>query len=113
VIHRLIAAGVVVASTLGAFPAIAQTSSSAFNNTLMPQPSHLTVNAGSLPITPQFTAAADKFHDARLDAAIGRMLVQLMAQTGVQMATTPASSAATLSITVDGPGQTIQGPART
>ena len=109
-IHRLIAAGVVVASTLGVLSVNAQTSSSAFNNTLMPQPAHLTVNAGSVPITPQFTAAADKFHDARLDAAISRMLVRLKAQTGVQIATTPASGAATLTITADGPGEAIQGP---
>jgi len=110
VIHRLIAAGVVLASTLGAISVSAQTSGSAFNNTLMPQPAHLTANAGSLAITPQFTAAADKFHDARLDAAIGRMLVRLEMQTGVQIATTPASGAATLTITVDGAGQAIQGP---
>ena len=39
----------------------------AFDNTLMPQPAHLTANTGSLALTPQFTAAPDKFHDARLE----------------------------------------------
>jgi len=76
----------------------------------MPQPAHLTVNAGSLPLTPQFTAAADKFRDARLNAAIGRILVRLESQTGLQIARTPGAVPATLTVTVDGPGEAIQGP---
>ena len=109
-IHRLVAAGVVLAFTMGAVSVNAQSSSPAFNNTLMPQPAHLTANSGSLAITPQFTAAADKFHDERLDAAIGRMLVRLKMQTGVQIGITPASGPATLTISVDGAGEAIQGP---
>jgi hexosaminidase len=104
------AAGVVLGSLLMTFSGNAQTASPGFNNTLMPQPAHLTANAGSLAVTPQFSAAADKFHDARLDAAIARMLVRLEAQTGVQIATNPASGPSTLTITVDGAGQAIQGP---
>jgi hexosaminidase len=96
------------------FSGYAQTASPAFDNTLMPQPAHLAVSAGSLAVTPQFTAAADKFHDARLDDAIGRTLIRLKAQTGVQIATTTAAGtatgAATLTVTVDGPGEAIQGP---
>ena len=76
----------------------------------MPQPAHLTVNAGSLPLTPQFTAAADKFRDARLNAAIGRILVRLESQTGLQIARTLGAVPATLTVTVDGPGEAIQGP---
>ena len=104
------ATGVVLGSVLITFSANAQTTSAAFNNTLMPQPAHLTVNSGSLAITPQFTAAADKSHDARLDDAIGRMLVRLEMQTGVQIARTASTGPATLTITVDGPGEAVQGP---
>jgi hexosaminidase len=110
VIHRWMAAGAVLGSVLMTFSANAQTASPAFDNTLMPQPAHLSANTGSLALTPQFTAAADKFHDARLDDAIARMLVRLKAQTGVQIATTPATAPATLAVTVDGPGEAIQGP---
>jgi len=104
------AAGAVLGSVLMTFSAIAQTASPAFDNTLMPEPAHLTVNSGSLALTPQFTTAADKFHDARLDGAIGRMLVRLESQTGVQIATTPGAAPATLTVSVDGPGEAIQGP---
>ena len=109
-IHRWMAAGAVLGSVLMTFSAIAQTASPAFDNTLMPEPAHLTVNSGSLALTPQFTTAADKFHDARLDGAIGRMLVRLESQTGVQIATTPGAAPATLTVSVDGPGEAIQGP---
>jgi hexosaminidase len=104
------AAGAVLGSVLMTFSVNAQTVSPAFENTLMPQPAHLTTNTGSLALTPQFTVAADKFHDARLDGAIGRMLVRLKAQTGVQIATTAAAAPATLTVTVDGAGEAIQGP---
>jgi hexosaminidase len=88
--------------------AMAQNSTD-FVNTLMPEPAHLSVQAGTLPLTTSFTAATDSFHDDRLDDAIGRMLVQLENHTGLQIATTPASSkAATLVVTVDGPGEAIQ-----
>jgi hexosaminidase len=86
------------------------TESAGFDNTLMPQPAHITTGAGSLPLTAQFAATTDKFHDARLDAAIGRMLLRLKAQTGVQIPTTPVAASATLTVTVDGPGETVQGP---
>jgi hexosaminidase len=112
VIKRFLAV-MILGSVLGALTmgAVAQNAGSArFDNTLMPQPAHLTANTGSLALTPQFAAAADKFHDARLDGAIGRMLVRLKAQTGVQIATTPAAAPATLTVTVDGAGEAIQGP---
>ncbi len=109
-IHRLIAAGGVLSAVLMTFSANAQTTNAAFDNTLMPQPAHLTANAGTLALTPQFTVAADKFHDARLDDAIGRMLVRLRAQAGVQIAIVPGAAPATLTVSVDGPGEAIQGP---
>ena len=80
-----------------------------FTNTLMPQPAHLTVETGRLELTPAFTAVTDRFHDARLDEAIGRALLRLQSQTGLQIATAPArGSAGTLTVTVDGPGETVQ-----
>jgi hexosaminidase len=80
-----------------------------FVNTLLPEPAHLSVQTGALPLTTAFTASTDSFHDDRLDNAIARILVQLENHTGLQIATTPASSkTATLTITVDGPGEAIQ-----
>jgi hexosaminidase len=84
-------------------------SSTVFVNTLMPEPAHLAVQTGSLPLSTSFTAATSSFHDDRLDSAISRMLAQLEYHTGLQIALTPASSgAATLTISVDGPGEAIQ-----
>src|ERR1700722_20261143 len=80
-----------------------------FTNTLRPQPAHLSVEAGELKLTPAFTTVSDRFHDARLDEAIGRALLRLQSQTGLQIATAPArGSAGTLTITVDGPGEAVQ-----
>ena len=95
---------------LGIFAVSAQAQTPAtFTNTLMPQPAHLSVEAGELKLTPAFTAVTDRFHDARLENAIGRALVRLQFQTGLQIATAPAQgSAGTLTITVDGPGETVQ-----
>jgi hexosaminidase len=79
-----------------------------FINTLMPEPAHLAAQSGALELTPQFTAVEDHFHDARLDGAVSRMLARLKTQTGVQIATAPATGAATLTISVDGAGEAIQ-----
>src|SRR5271154_3141922 len=91
-----------------ALSARAQTPAS-FTNTLLPEPAHLSVATGHLELTPSFTAVTDRFHDARLDEAIGRALLRLQSQTGLQIATAPAhGSAGTLTITVDGPGEAVQ-----
>ena len=91
-----------------AIGAPAQTSAT-FTNTLMPEPAHLSLGTGHLQLTPSFTAVSDRFHDARLDDAIGRALVRLESQTGLQMATASShGSAGTLTVTVDGPGETVQ-----
>ena len=89
---------------------MAQTSSQTpqFVNTLMPQPAHLSVQAGALELTPQFTASEDKFHDARLDGAVSRLLKRVKLQTGLQIANTASSGSATLTVTVDGAGEAIQ-----
>lgn len=81
----------------------------AFVNTLMPEPAHLSVGSGYLPLTTSFTAATDSFHNDRLDNAIDRMLLELENHTGLQIARTPSEAkAATLLITVDGPGEAVQ-----
>jgi hexosaminidase len=87
----------------------AQTSSThAFVNTLMPEPAHLTVDAGSLSIRQGFAAATDKFHDPRLDNEIVRAMQRLSQQTGVVIREASAGSHAQLTISVDGPGEAVQ-----
>ena len=49
----------------------------AFTNTLLPEPAHLSLETGRLELTPSFTVVTDRFHDARLDEAIGRALLRL------------------------------------
>src|SRR5882757_2886034 len=95
---------------LGIFAVKAQAQApAAFTNTLLPEPAHLSVETGRLELTPSFTAATDRFHDARLDDAIGRALLRLRSQIGLQIATAPErGSAGTLTVTVDGPGETVQ-----
>ncbi|MGA7886427.1 MAG: family 20 glycosylhydrolase [Acidobacteriaceae bacterium] len=80
-----------------------------FVNTLMPQPPHLTASSGWLPIHPGFAAATDKFHDQRLDDAIVRTMHQLTQRTGVLIGEAPAGAKAALTISVDGPGEAVQG----
>jgi hexosaminidase len=80
-----------------------------FTNTLMPEPAQLSVETGRMELTESFTAVTDRFHDVRLDEAMGRYLIRLESQSGLQIATTPArGSAGTLTVTVDGPGETVQ-----
>jgi hypothetical protein len=82
-----------------------QTSASAFVNTLMPQPAQLSTHEGRLVVTPSFTAIADHFRDARLDAAIERKLERIKSQTATLMATSLASdpASATLVVSVGAP----------
>ncbi len=95
---------------LGIFAMGAQAQApAAFTNTLLPEPAHLSLATGRLELTPSFTAATDRFHDARLDEAIGRALLRLQSQTGLETATAPERGAAgTLTVTVSGPGETVQ-----
>ncbi len=95
---------------LGVFAASAQAQTpAAFTNTLMPEPAHLSVETGRLELAPSFTVVTDRFHDARLDEAIGRALLRLESQIGLQIATAPQRGpAGTLTVTVDGPGETVQ-----
>jgi hexosaminidase len=74
----------------------------------MPEPAHLSAQSGQLPLSAQFTAAEDHFRDARLDAAVGRMLVRLKNETGLQIATSPSAGATALTVSVDGAGEAVQ-----
>ncbi|MFP5226838.1 MAG: beta-N-acetylhexosaminidase, partial [Acidobacteriota bacterium] len=77
-----------------------------FVNTLMPQPSQLTMGQGLLPITAGFSVGFDKTHDERLESAVDRAMDRLKFQTGV---IPQHASAGTLVVSVDGPGEAIQG----
>jgi hexosaminidase len=86
---------------------------SGFVNTLMPQPSNLSVQDGRLNLNPNFSTVADHYRDARLDAAIGRYLNHLRVQTGISVPAFASgdNSSGTLVVSVDGPGETIQSAA--
>jgi hexosaminidase len=85
------AVAAVLGSVLWAMSVEAQNTS--FNNTL----------------TPQFTVA--HYQDWRLDGAVRRFAARLKFQTALPIAAPPdASTPPTLIITVDGPGEAIQGP---
>jgi|HubBroStandDraft_6_1064221.scaffolds.fasta_scaffold02495_4 hexosaminidase len=89
-----------------------------FVNTLMPQPAQLSTQLstqpsaqqGRLAVTPSFAATADKFRDARLDAAIGRSLDRIKAQIAISIPASPAldNAPAALLVTVEGAGEAIQ-----
>jgi hexosaminidase len=76
----------------------------------MPQPAQLSTQEGRLTIAPSFTAIADRFRDARLDAAIVRSLERIKAQTAISIpiALAAANTQAALVVSVDGAGETIQ-----
>ena len=104
---------VVGAGVIMTVPVMAQKANSmppAFVNTLMPEPAQLTAGSGMLPITAGFAIGTDKHDDARLNAAIQWTVRRLKMQTGVVIPEAPASGNATVVLTVDGPGEAIQGP---
>ena len=111
-ISLALSAGVFLTGCFGGIggPAAMAQDSHAFVNTLMPEPAHLTTESGYLPLTTSFSAATDSFDNARLDNAIDRMLHTFEYQTGLQIALKPSEAKeATLLITVEGPGEKIQG----
>jgi hexosaminidase len=94
-------------------PVMAQKTGSmqpAFVNTLMPQPAQLTAGSGVLPIEAGFGIATNRPDDARLNAAIQWTVRRLKMQTGVTIPEAPVSGTAAVVLTVDGPGEAIQGP---
>lgn len=80
----------------------------AFVNTLMPEPAHLEAASGALPLTDSFSIKAAPFDNARLDAAIQRARHRLAMETGLSLRGEPMSGAATLTVTVAGPGEAVQ-----
>jgi hexosaminidase len=94
-------------------PVMAQKTSSGqpmFVNTLMPEPAQLTAGSGALAIGPGFAIGSNRPDDERLDAAIRWTVRRLKMQTGVAIPETPATGSAAVAMTVDGPGEAIQGP---
>jgi hexosaminidase len=83
---------------------------SQFVNTVMPQPEKLATQEGRLILTPSFTAAPDHYRDGRLDAAIARSLDHLRIRTRIKFQASSAASVVpgTLTVSVDGAGETIQ-----
>jgi hexosaminidase len=94
--------GAMLTTTVLAQPAAAPQSQ--FVNTLMPQPAQLTVSSGGLDISRGVGIGADKFHDDRLDNAISWFRERLQTQTGTMTET----GAASVVISVDGPGEAVQ-----
>ena len=82
---------------------------SAFVNTLMPAPAHLSTGSGALVWTNAVTVGVTGFHDERLDNAITRSLEQIERRTGVpRQRSITTSGASTLAIEVDGAGEAVQ-----
>ena len=87
-------------------PLAAQT---AFTNTLMPQPAHITSATGAFPWNTSVTIGVTHFNDQRLDDALARTLEQLERATGIpRQRSITTSSAASLVVDVDGAGEAIQ-----
>lgn len=100
-------AALVIAGT-----AMAQSGSAAqaqFVNTLMPQPAHLTVGQGRLEIAPGFSVSFDQAHDERLNNAVARSIRRLADQTGLVVQDAAEGRTGTLVVSVDGPGEAVQG----
>jgi hexosaminidase len=90
--------------------AVSASSAPEFVNNLMPQTSQLSAQEGRLGITSSFTAAANHFRDARLNAAIARSLDRIKFKTALLIPTALANDAAsaTLVVDVDGAGEATQ-----
>ena len=106
----MIFANLATMSVASSQAAPAQSSAAGLANTLMPQPAQVSAQEGRLAITPSFTAATEHFRDARLDAAVTRSLVRIENRSGVFLPKAPQTNGApaTLVVSVDGPGGTIQ-----
>jgi len=91
--------------------AYAQPSTSPEPLHLMPLPSSMERGSGELMLGPDFHAAIQGLHDARLDAAFDRLLTRLDAECGgIRRAQHDAQpdAAAVLTLSVGGPGEAVQ-----
>jgi hexosaminidase len=75
-----------------------------FTNTLLPQPAHLRTSSGHLSWPSNVTVALTHYRDARLEAALARILDQVSTTPSI----VPTGGAPLLTLDVDGPGQAIQ-----
>lgn len=94
------------ASDLGAAPS----QGGEFVNTLMPQPSSLTVQSGAFPLNGALTVCFTGVHDKMLDDAVVRALGQFEEETGMAMSGAPACgpAQAQLQIDVQHPAEAVQ-----
>lgn len=84
-------------------------SAQTFTNTLLPEPSHLTAEAGSLPWNSSITVGVTHFSDRRLDDAITRTLERIERKTGIpRPREIGKNSEAILVVDVDGAGEATQ-----
>ncbi len=75
----------------------------------MPVPYSVKSQPGRLAIDANFTVAATKFSDERLQHAMDRAVLRLKRRSGLTLIEHPASGAApTLTVKVDGPGMAVQ-----
>ena len=77
------------------------TASTAFENTLMPQPALLMAKTGSLPIGSSFSYALTGNSGARLTQGAARLIRRLEMRTSVQMAFEPAADATSATLAVE------------
>jgi hexosaminidase len=110
-----VAVGVVLAmmqmTGLGSVAASAQTSGSpsAFVNTLMPEPAHLSAGTGAFAWTSTLAVGIPHFRDQRLEDAVVRTLERMERKTGVMRQREMGTNAsAGLVIDVDGEGDAVQ-----
>ncbi len=82
----------------------------AFVNTLLPEPASLTVQQGGLVWNAEFSISTPGFHDARLDGAIQRTVRQLKDKTGTALSKQiPRTGAGgTLVVEVRSAGEAVQ-----
>ena len=106
----IISATLLPSSIIWAQTTPAPSSTEGFVNTLMPQPSQISIQEGRLVIAPSFKTATDHFRDVRLDAAIARSLGRIKNRSGIPIPTSPDTDgrSATLLVSVEGAGAAIQ-----
>jgi hexosaminidase len=105
----LVAVVIVMTSSFAAFSQTAP-SGVVFVNNLMPQPADLAAAPGQFVLSPQFYIGVAAFHDARLDAAIYRTLLELRQRTGIALVQRhlPSGPEAQLVLAVQSAGLAVQ-----
>lgn len=103
--------GLLLGVALAIVPAAAQQptgSGDSYLHHLMPVPYSVKFGPGRLAIDRNFTMAATKFSDERLQHAMDRAVLRLKRRTGLTLLERPAAAASpTLAVKVDGPGMAV------